>query len=132
MRKLKFKIWNKREKSWHRSANSIAVNGELAYNLEDAGVFTFVQFVNLYDMHGNELYEGDIIEYHNGKSDFGNKSFVYFTPKFFDHFPGFVIEHLHSQHGDFEIIGNVFENYDLISDDPVLCLYNENVSYLLK
>lgn len=65
MRKLKFKIWNKRENEWHRFTTSLAldVNGESVYYLgmdweTELDPLTVVQFVNVYDMHGKEVYEG--------------------------------------------------------------------------
>jgi uncharacterized phage protein (TIGR01671 family) len=77
----------------------------------------------LHDKNGNEIYEGDIIQVPNSWEIYGlyadEKYEVYFTyggfrlkPKYDEKSKGFWLE----DDGELEVIGNVWENKDLLGE----------------
>lgn len=80
MKDIKFRAWNGTEKqmiSWHsvkrnfsqylntnrKNTTPIATNGNYNYNNGDRDCYILMQYLGHKDISGQELYEGDIIEY---------------------------------------------------------------------
>lgn len=147
-RLLKFKVWNKEKKEWHQFADVLDLNNGTVYCLgmdwetvlEPSVV---VQYVNMNDSEGREIYEGDILEYEfpkydermspERKAEYGNKHIVVFHKETHDYFPGFSTSSTFNQYGACKIIGNIFENYDIVENDNFIMRYKaDSFQYLLK
>ncbi len=117
-REIKFRAWDKDDK---RMFQNVTVGNKLAvivWDEEDEemtyytttptnGSFEFMQFTGLLDLHGKEIYEGDILEAGNGSMR---------------HRSAGVME-WHNDKGKwtefsplnrFEVIGNIYEHPDLL------------------
>jgi uncharacterized phage protein (TIGR01671 family) len=82
--------------------------------LQDFGDrFVLQQYTGLQDRDGKDIYEGDILEYQSSDSEFST-CIVRWTQEYEDNHPGFVITNNYSQYGKPKIIGNIFENPELI------------------
>ena len=100
-REIKFRFWNKKFKQW--------IDGE--FPLID-GVFDFstdiyevTQFPGLKDKNGKEIYEGDILTHKYYKTP------VIVTFKN----GGFIAEDVYIGDSSIEVIGNIYENPELLS-----------------
>lgn len=71
------------------------------------------QYTGLKDKNEKEIYEGDILEYQSHDPKYA-KCIVRWTQEHEDNHPGFVIHDSYSQYGKPEVIGNIFENPELI------------------
>ena len=105
-RVLKFRAWDGKRIRYDISHWKISL-------LEDNDVFNFTQFTGLKDANDVDIYEGDIIE-------FGTKHKELITVKWgtncgcCNSVYGFVIDHDHYHHSDGRVIGNIYENEELI------------------
>lgn len=71
------------------------------------------QFTGLQDSKGKDIFDGDILQYQSHKPEF-SKCIVRWTREEEDNHPGFVIHDSYCQYGVPEIIGNIFENPELL------------------
>jgi len=125
---IKFRCWDKYTKKF-RSPENYAITGEgelLSKNSDDYFHFNWEdriitqQFTGYCDINGKEIYEGDICNYYHLNSlCYENKSNP--VQVFWDNgrvylvFPStYPICH-ESDHANMEIIGNIFENADLLN-----------------
>ncbi len=115
-RELKFRVWLHDTKKWGDVACIEVFNstGKLEYLYQDQP-YTIQQYTGLKDKNGNEIYEGDIIsgefydtEYHHSETI---KAEVVFNNGAFN----IAIREWHKP--SLEIIGNIFENPELIKND---------------
>lgn len=124
MKELKIKAWLKKEKKMV-SIIGIDFNYEYIRYTEDDNLFNsdykvaefkdieLLQFTGLKDNGGQELYEADVIKFNDGVDD------IYGLISYDDEDGTYrvsyenITEHLSEREGDFEIIGNIFENPDL-------------------
>ena len=122
MRKIKFRIFNKKIKSYidiHSSAIMIDELNDLNDNL------IVEQFTGLHDKNGKEIYEGDIltvgenltceiIYIGNNSDDYGDEINCAFHAKVFIHnklipLDGYLKKYC-------EVIGNTYENQELLNN----------------
>lgn len=124
MKKLKIKAWLKKEKKMV-AIIGIDFNYEYIRYTEDDNLFNsdykvaefkdieLLQFTGLKDNGGQELYEADVIKFNDGIDD------IYGLISYDDEDGTYCVsyenitEHLSDREGDFEIVGNIFENPDL-------------------
>ena len=121
MKELKIKAWLKKEKKMV-SIIGIDFNYEYIRYTEDDNLFNsdykvaefkdieLLQFTGLKDNGGQELYEADVIKFNDGIDD------IYGLISYDDEDATYrvsyenITEHLSDLEGDFEIVGNIFEN----------------------
>ncbi|BEO96340.1 YopX family protein [Fusobacterium nucleatum] len=124
MKEFKMKAWLKREKKMV-AIIGIDFNYEYIRYTEDSNLFNenyktaefkdieLLQFTGLKDNGGQELYEADVIKFNDGIDD------IYGLISYDDEDGAYrvsyenITEHLSEREGDFEIVGNIFENPDL-------------------
>lgn len=123
MKEFKMKAWLKKEKKMV-AIIGIDFNYEYIRYTEDGNLFnenyktvTFkdielLQFSGAKDKAGQELYEADVIKFNDGIDD------IYGLISYDDEDATYrvsyenITEHLSDLEGDFEIVGNIFENPD--------------------
>ena len=124
MKEFKMKAWLKKEKKMV-AIIGIDFNYEYIRYTEDSNLFNenyktaefkdieLLQFTGLKDNGGQELYEADVIKFNDGIDD------IYGLISYDDEDGAYrvsyenITEHLSEREGDFEIVGNIFENPDL-------------------
>ena len=101
-RTIKFRAWDKSEQKWDDTPESFRIR-----MINDLKHIEFSQFTGLTDKNGKEIYEGDIIEWVDelGESDRIHRMEVQFKNGGF---------HPFQVNRDFEVIGNIYENPELI------------------
>lgn len=130
MRELKFRIWDKKQKTYHcklpHNASGIfylSSNGVLFSDFGNSVApevrqddFIIEQYTGLKDKNGKEIYEGDILDDHSGVSivefsteDVGSCGCC--VPEFWG--TGFIISK-NTSPLNCEIIGNIHENPELL------------------
>jgi uncharacterized phage protein (TIGR01671 family) len=134
MRELKFRVWNKKEKKFEQldnfwvSADNLykcfmewhpEIDGEMVFETNET-YFIFQQYTGLKDKNGKEIYEGDVIKYHRVFESkrgvieltscikFQNGAFGFDMKGFNDMFMSL------GDDSDIEVIGNIFENNELL------------------
>ena len=124
MKEFKMKAWLKKEKKMV-AIIGIDFNYEYIRYTEDGNLFNenyktaafkdieLLQFTGAKDKAGQEVYEADVIKFNDGIDDiyglisYDDEDAVYCVS--YEN----VTEHLSNMAGDFEIVGNIFENPDL-------------------
>ena len=144
MRKIKFKAWDKKKKEWYKPIHN-ACNGELFeiflnfkgdYNIRllDSffheshelymGRFVIVQYTGLKDKNGKEIYESDILKFMS-KSFLDTEFKENILPIWWDeenlcYKVGMKDKNFQpdreTDDGQFEIVGNVFEDDYLLKE----------------
>ena len=136
-REIKFKAWDKENKKWIKNNYYLDLDG-IAFSLcfhscecgtggehqEEVGNVELMQYTGLKDRNGVEIYEGDIVycKVYDKKHYASNegKREIYWGKEF-----GFCFREQEYTHGlplswggykDIEIIGNIYENPELLQD----------------
>ena len=123
MREIKFRAWDKKEKTMDEPFGLYAVgylNGENGY---DAKHYILLQYTGLKDKNNVEIYEGDIIKgLWDAKLDYSEQIC---TVEFLN--GAFVETYFNRPVGDFtgsyhrgntiEVIGNIYENPELLKEE---------------
>ena len=124
MKEFKMKAWLKKENKMV-SIIGIDLNYQYIRYTDDGNLFKddykiaefkdieLLQFTGAKDKVGQEVYEADVIKFNDGIDDiyglisYDDEDAVYCVS--YEN----VTEHLSDMAGDFEIVGNIFENPDL-------------------
>jgi len=128
MREIKFRVWNKATNKWHESLEDFNLNQlNNCKEVIDSG-YVIQQFIGLRDKNGHEIYEGDVI-YIDGSADYvviwsdlkiGWDIDCIFRQDYEPFMSNFELSECGAdKNGNFtslEIIGNIFENSNLIID----------------
>jgi len=137
MREIKFRAWHKKQKKMvivlaiTFSTNYLHYAYDNTWNLKygksywsDISNFEIMQFTGLYDIHGKEIYEGDIVRYKVATGvDRQEKRFDYkigfvefrdgaFYPRPLEDTCGDIWYDFYVW--DLEVIGNIYENPELL------------------
>ena len=132
MREIKFRAWWKPTKTIYKVGQVTLEKGTWNYepeNRENIGVcilyqpsFILMQYTGLHDKNGVEIYEGDIVKLHYIKNGLAEITAVV---AYHEDYAQYVITDTKyatddyeplSDYEDFEVIGNIYENKDLIED----------------
>ena len=124
MKEFKMKAWLKKENKMV-SIIGIDLNYQYIRYSDDGNLFKddykiaefkdieLLQFTGLKDKAGQEVYEADVIKFNDGIDDiyglisYDDEDAVYCVS--YEN----ITEHLSNMAGDFEIVGNIFENPNL-------------------
>ena len=107
MRDLRFRLWDKEKKCF----TYVGLRNKLPINYYD--FYEVQQFTGLFDKQGKEIYEGDIVEIE------GIRSFVVYWEtsagfRFNSYMPLGYIDRLYDASKVGEVVGNIYENKDLL------------------
>lgn len=114
MREIKFRAWHKNNKSMCQNVTT---------DLLDRDYLEFMEFTGLKDENGKEIYEGDIVVYHDIPEDdykddcYVSGEIIFTSAKFL--ITGELEDDLIELHDDIKVIGNVYENKELLEFDKV-------------
>ena len=115
MRQIKFRAWDGR--ILHYSDNDFGSLEAFFALTDDKGYGAktiYQQFTGLLDKNGKEIYEGDIVTHQHHLSEEDKYTVIRWTREEEDFHPGFVIRDKFTQGGLCEVVGNIFENPDLL------------------
>jgi len=124
MREIKFRAWDKNTVSMSRSfsvweAGDMLKGLLLKYQNTNNEFPVLMQYTGLKDKNGKEIYEGDIVRVYNDSENFYDCTVVYQVEQWngvsavcLSH-PG-IGEHNFPFDKHYEIIGNIYENQELL------------------
>ena len=116
-REIKFRIWDKINRMWLRCFN---VN---LFDIGDLPNVELMQYTGLKDKNGKEIYEGDIVKY---KFPYDTRLKHISPVKFLETEASFGIKDIYgneiplytiSANNYFEVIGNIYENKNLLEEN---------------
>ena len=126
MREIKFRAWDVIENRMFyvsRLDNSGSYDRcwEVKEDKLDSAInpnVIITQYTTIKDKNGKDIYEGDFIRYKYGCREGGNYYdvvLVEWSTEGMDYHPGWVIKQFWGQYGEIEIIGNIYENPEMIN-----------------
>lgn len=125
MRETKFRAWDKEQKIW-LDRNRVRIEGDgviyryyvvngwlLAMNKEGDWTVEIVLYTGLKDKDDKEIWEGDILEDHYWNSLWFTKNIEVKIPDVYMWLNG----HRNTKGSYYKIIGNIYENPELLKED---------------
>jgi uncharacterized phage protein (TIGR01671 family) len=124
-RPIKFRVWNIEKKEMVKS-NSLTFHEYVTIEDQFADdEYVFTQYIGVNDSVGNEIYEGDIVSVSNDDYHETALHEVVYGSRV-DNYPAFYLKGFDSDSNSFceifdsgnytcVVIGNVFENYELLT-----------------
>lgn len=105
-REIKFRAWDTKRNRW---CDSFSVNGVGAVDASEGVIL--MQYTGLKDKNGKEIYEGDVVKWGAGVKE----TVIFRDAKFcIEGIDSYSIPLLKNDCKDFEIIGNIYENPELL------------------
>jgi uncharacterized phage protein (TIGR01671 family) len=129
MHQIKFRAWDKKKKEWSGGWGGRELWDFPPEWSKEPSRFVFVQFTGLKDKNGKEIYEGDILRYTKtynvllkGSRPVSKIEYHYWEVFFSERGQwcmrkGDTSSSVAGQNDRHEIIGNIFENLELISKE---------------
>jgi hypothetical protein len=118
-KQLKFRAWSNRDKKWivegfHIIGETTVFDmlNESRHRLQEYDDIKIQQFTGVLDKNGKEIYEGDILYYEMCKDH--PTVVVRWSEEGHDFHPCLILCDNWGQYGDKEIIGNIYENPELL------------------
>lgn len=133
-REIKFRIWQKKTQKMHYphqnkgflqfDGTGVSFNDDLGY--VDQGVYELMQYTGLKDENGKEIYEGDIVRF---DFDYFNKFALIYGDVYYKNACFYIndgcpagnlgLGHLIENKRNVQIIGNIYENPELLKEKNV-------------
>ena len=122
MREIKFRVWDKRKEKGISTKEMLydAQKHHLWYDaLDYSEVYAVMQFTGLKDKNGREIYEGDILKSFNCLIRVEFFGGCFYGNWYNDATGNMINAQLNINNQDSEIIGNIFENPELLNEKTV-------------
>lgn len=133
MREIRFRAWDKKRKEMIYNEFHLTAYGELI-SFGESKSWELMQFTGLHDKKGKEIWEGDIVhvehrewdeywtvEYDEGEAKFivfnqlnSQRDFISINPKLGISDGGLYVEVTQDIYWQPEVIGNIYENPELV------------------
>jgi hypothetical protein len=108
MREIKFRAWDEDNYRWCERGEILqTLDGDWRSNFGEHGTLAFSQFTGLKDKSGKEIYEDDFVDIN------GERCEVKYNPPSFAAYNAQKHE-WNIQYADIEVIGNIYENPELL------------------
>lgn len=127
MREIKFRAWDSEKMIYQNNMQSISWPNHLKKecavwvrcDFNNMGYFELMQYTGIKDKHGKEIYEGDIVNEFRKTRSFPDGNFFKRKIEWSD---DMILDDAYGEksigfnlfHGELEIIGNIYENPELL------------------